>query len=229
MPVGREDEPALPAEQLGAAVAGLPRADVVGDPRGDVGVDGHRGQVHRGAEHRRLARLRQRVADRDVDEVAVQRRAHPGRVGVPEQDVEVRRLLALQVVVDPVVPHQVVGPQPGEDLRQPGAVQVALLARLLGRGLDRLLVHERGDRAGPRPVQDGDGEAERRHPVQAAGRGEVGQQHRRDDPAGAEGLERDLLLPGDALDGVHRVEDRPGRRRPCPSRRAARPGCATTS
>ena len=113
---GRQDEPALPAEQLGGAVAGLPRAEVVGDPGGDVGVDGDRGQVDRGPEHRRLARLGQRVADRDVDEVAVQRRAHPGGVGVPEEDVEVRRRLALQVVVDPVVPHEVVGPQPGEDL-----------------------------------------------------------------------------------------------------------------
>ena len=72
VPAGRQDEPALPAEQLGGAVAGLPRAEVVGDPGGDVGVDGHRGEVDRRAEHRRLARLGQRVADGDVDEVAVQ-------------------------------------------------------------------------------------------------------------------------------------------------------------
>ena len=70
-------------------------------------------------------RLGQRVAQGDLDEVAVQRGGHPGGVGVPVQDVERRRRLALQVVVDPVVPDQVVGPEPGEDLgqraRRPGS------------------------------------------------------------------------------------------------------------
>ena len=69
-------------------------------------------------EHGGRAGLGQRVADRHVDEAAVQPGGHPGGVGVPVEDVEGRRRLALQVVVDPVVPDQVVGPQPGEHLRQ---------------------------------------------------------------------------------------------------------------
>src|SRR3712207_7139031 len=50
-------------------------------------------------------------------------------VGVPEEDVELRRLPALDVVVHPVVPDEVTGPQPGEDLREFAPVQVALVAR----------------------------------------------------------------------------------------------------
>jgi hypothetical protein len=49
------------------------------------------------------------VLHREVDEVGVEPGAHPRGVGVPEQDVEGRWLLAEQVVVHPVVPDQVLG------------------------------------------------------------------------------------------------------------------------
>jgi len=62
------------------------------------------------------------------ENVAVQPSGQPGGVGVPVQDVERRRRPALQVVVHPVVPDQVVGPEPGEHLGQRPSVQVAAAA-----------------------------------------------------------------------------------------------------
>src|SRR3712207_5134868 len=76
------------AEQLAAAVAGLPRADVVRRAGDDVRVDGDRLQVDLGVEDRDTARADQPVVHGHVDEVAVQLRRHPGGVGVPEEDVE---------------------------------------------------------------------------------------------------------------------------------------------
>jgi hypothetical protein len=38
MTAGGQDEPALVAEQLGAAIAVLPRGDMVGDPGDDAGI-----------------------------------------------------------------------------------------------------------------------------------------------------------------------------------------------
>ena len=61
---------------------------------------------------------RERVLEREAQEVAVQRRRQVRRVGVPEQDVERRRRLAHQVVGDPVVPDQVVRAQPREHARE---------------------------------------------------------------------------------------------------------------
>src|SRR5205809_2648399 len=53
---GGQDEPGLPAEQLGAAVAVLPGGDVVGDPRQEVGVHLDAGQVHGDSEYGQRAR-----------------------------------------------------------------------------------------------------------------------------------------------------------------------------
>ncbi len=123
---GREHEAGVAAEQVGAAVAAVPRADVVGAAGHDVGVDVHLAEVDRRAQHGQAAGLGQRVVQRHRDEVAVQAGRHAGGVGVPDQDVEGGRPLAQQVVVDPVVPDQVIGTQPGEDAGQRLAVEVAL-------------------------------------------------------------------------------------------------------
>src|SRR6266508_122313 len=72
VPAGGQHEPALAAEQLGAAVAGLPRADVVRDPRDDVRRNRHLAEVDGRAEHPRGAGLGERVRHAHVDEVAVQ-------------------------------------------------------------------------------------------------------------------------------------------------------------
>jgi hypothetical protein len=99
---------------------------VVGDASDDVRVGGDFPEVDRLAPRGRFAWRDERVLQGKVQEVAVQCGRHPGGVSVPEQHVEGRRLLPGQIVVHPVVPDQVVGPQPGEHLGQHGAVQVAL-------------------------------------------------------------------------------------------------------
>jgi len=64
------------------------------------------------------------------------------RVRVPVQNVEGRRVLAEQVVVDPVVPHEVVGAQPREHAGQRAAVEVALALGLGERRGRRRAVDE---------------------------------------------------------------------------------------
>ena len=68
--------------------------------------------------------LDETVGQVQVEEVGVQPGRQAGGVGVPVEDVERRRVLAEQVVVDPVVPHEVVGAQPREDLGHVVAVEV---------------------------------------------------------------------------------------------------------
>src|SRR3984957_14772107 len=113
VPAGGQHEPLLAGEQLSGPVAALPGADVVGNPGDDIGIAVDGGQVQRRSEHGRGAGPDQRVGRAQPEEVPVQAGGHPGGVRVPEQDVERRGLPAEQVVVDPVVPDQVVGTQPG--------------------------------------------------------------------------------------------------------------------
>ncbi len=136
----------------------------------------------------------------------MQARGHPGGVRVPEQDVERRRLASEQVVVDPVIPDQVVRPQPGEHLGQRPAVQVAPRAGR-GRGQPRgPLVDHCSGQARSRLVHHGDHEGERGEPVLLAGVRQVRGDHRRDDAAGAGAHERGLLAPGDLRGRLHGVE-----------------------
>ena len=208
MAAGGEHEPGVAAEQLGAAVAVLPGRDVVGDAGDNVGVGVDLGQVDGRAEGADRARVDQVVAHRDVDEVGVQPRRHPGGVGVPEQDVERRRLLAEQVVVDPVVPDQVAGPEPGEHLGERPSVEVAPATRhRLGRG-GRRLVDQRGRGAGLGVVQHGDQQGERGQPVLPPGRGQVRRGNAGDDAARADAGDGRAVRPGDPPGGVHRLQDR---------------------
>ena len=197
-----------PPKQLGGLVAGLPLAEVVGDPGHDVGVGVDLAEVDVAVEHRRGARLGEAVVDRQVHEVAVHGRRHPHRIGVPVEDVEGLRGVAEQVVVDPVVPDQVVGSQPREHLGQHLAVEVALLRRRPGRGGRGLVREQRAGQPGLLLVEHGHREAERRDPVEVTGGGEVGEHHRGEHAARADAEQGDLVLARDLLGRRHRLDDR---------------------
>src|ERR671910_2514790 len=117
-----EHELAVATQQLGGLVGRGPRDDVVGRAGHDVGVAAHDAEVDRGAEHLERSRSGEAVGVEQIEEVRVQPRGEVGAVGVPVEDVERRRVLPEQVVVDPVVPDQVVGPQPGEHPGEGAAV-----------------------------------------------------------------------------------------------------------
>ena len=147
VPAGGEHEPDVAAEQLGGTVGRRPGHDMVVDACHHVAVDVDLGQIDGGTEQAGGTRLGQRVGHGDLDEVAVQPGGHPGGVGVPVQDVERRRGLSLQVVVDPVVPDQVVGPEPGEHFGEGAPVHVAAGAGGEDGRLSGALVHQRDCRA----------------------------------------------------------------------------------
>ena len=139
----------------------------------------------------------------------MQRGRQPGGVGVPEQDVECRRLLAEQVVVHPVVPDEVPRAEPGEDLGEGAPVQVALASRRLLGQLCRARAHQRRRPAGALVVEHRDEQRERGQPVLLSGAGEVPGRQGGEDAAGADAGERDLLRFGQPFGGVHGLEDRP--------------------
>ena len=126
---GREHERRVARQQLRGPVAAVPRREMVAQPAGDVVVDLDLRQVDGRAEHLDRPRLGQQVALEDVEELAVQRTGQVRLVVVPGQDVERRRCIAHQVVVDPVVPHELVGPHPGEHRTQRPGVEDAGAAR----------------------------------------------------------------------------------------------------
>ena len=100
--------------ELGRPVAALPRRRWSVIPRSRrSGRDP--AQVH-GVPSTLSTRLAQRVCLKMSRNSGVQPRGQVRAVGVPGQDVEDRRRVAHQVVADPVVEHQVVGPHPAEDV-----------------------------------------------------------------------------------------------------------------
>ena len=101
---------------------------------------------------------------------AVRGAGHPGAVGVPVQEVEGRRLVAEQVVVDHVAPDQVVRPQQVEHVGHLAAVEIAALHHLLLDEVDGRLVHEHGRVADPGEILHGHHEAGRIEPLVALGR-----------------------------------------------------------
>ena len=108
-----------PPSSSRAAVGVLPRDDVVGEAGDDVDVDRRHGPRSTGEPSTVIAPgSDHRVVQREADEVAVQAGREPDGVLVPVEDVEGGRLLAEQVGVDDVVPHQVVRAQPREHAGQ---------------------------------------------------------------------------------------------------------------
>jgi len=97
--------------------------------------------------------MAQRVVLEEVQQVAMQRGGQARVVVVPVQDVEGRRFLAQQVVVDPVIPDQVIGAHPGEDLGHVAPIQHSLLIGAAFGGFQGLLVGEQGGGAVDLAVQ----------------------------------------------------------------------------
>ena len=155
-----QDELRPTGDQLGGPVAGLPWRDVVGHPGRHVRVAADAGKVDRRAEDLQGTRVHELVGGHHVQHLVMEAASQPGRVRVPGEDVEGRRVLTEQVVVHPVVPHQVVGAQPGKHRRHLPAVDHS--------GGERHLL---GDREGLR------GPEEEHPPVRLAV--EQGDEHRR--------------------------------------------------
>ena len=179
-------------------------------------------------EHLERAGLRERVIQPDVDEVAVQPGCQPDRVLVPVEDVERGRRLAEQVVVDDVVPHEVVGAQPREHARERLAVEVALAGGLGDRRGGDVASAERRKRALAVVVKRAHHQRQARDPVELA----VGGKPRRRRPAVTIPPEQaaarwTCVGGGDRGNGVARLRDRlvrtcRGRSGPAPARDCAR-------
>ena len=206
---GREHEAQIPdSEQPGTAITGLPRRYVVGDPRHHVGVGGQLVEVHRRAQHAYGAWRRKRIMQTHRHHVPVQCRRHPCGVGVPVQDVERRRRLALDVVVHPVAPYQVRRPQPCEHLRQRSTVQISLAGRQRDGDVGGLFVDGRCGEAGLPLIENRDHECQPGEPLALTRRVEMRGRHRGENPPGAGRLQMRAIGLGDLLDGVQRVQDR---------------------
>ena len=194
-----EDELALATQQPGRLVARLPGGDVVVQTGDTVEVASHLLQVDGRAGDLQGAGAVQRVALEQFDELAVQRGGQARGVVVPVEDVERRRLVAEQVVVDPVVPDQVVGAHPGEHLGHVLALQHAGLVGTTLGGLQSLLVGEQRDLGIQFEVEHADQLGEGVDLLLAAGH-VVADQGRGGDPAGAGAEEVEVLAAGDRQD-----------------------------
>ncbi|MND63983.1 hypothetical protein D3C80_553030 [compost metagenome] len=145
MPAVGHHELTLAAEQVHRAVAGIPWGDVVGQARHAIEIAGDLLEIYWSATDLQGAGTGQRVGLVHLDEFAVQRGRQVGGVVVPVEDIECRRLVTEQVVVDPVAPDQVIGAHPGEDFCQLTTFQHT---RLIGTALGRLqgfLISEQRD------------------------------------------------------------------------------------
>src|SRR5262249_52705041 len=118
----REHESRAFTHDLSRLVNPLPWRDVIGDAGDDVAVRLHFAHVDGFTFQLELARLAERAGDVEIQIVDVQTRRKARRIGVPIEDVEGRRLIAEQIVVDPVIPDQVVGSHPCKHPRQIVAV-----------------------------------------------------------------------------------------------------------
>jgi len=104
-----QDKLDLASQQLRGCVASLPRGDVIGDACDDIGIIGHFGQINRRPQHLEHPRMGKRIGFVQVEQLAMQSGGQARRVVIPVEHVEGCRVLADQVIVDPVVPDQVVG------------------------------------------------------------------------------------------------------------------------
>ena len=182
------------------------RGDVVLARREVEDRDLHLGQIQPHVAQHHLA-LGERVLQVAIAQVeGVVGRRHPGGVGVPVQEVEGGRRLALDVVVDDVGPDQVVGPEHVEGVGHAGAVEVATLGHA-GLDLpDLRLVGEDLEIARMREVDLG-GQQRRALDPGVAGGGLVGQRDAEQGAADAVARRRHLALAGRGADRVDRRLD----------------------
>ena len=132
-----------PAQHPRTGIGGGPRRDVVLDGGNEVGGRLHFRQVDGRPVEGDGARFDQLVADVHLAQVKqVHGHRHARRIRIPVQQVERKRVLAQQVVVDIEGPDQVVGAQHVEGARHLGAFeQAAALFHALLEGIDLRFVH----------------------------------------------------------------------------------------
>ena len=131
------------AEQLGRTIARAPWRNMVSCAAQYEHVASHLGQVERMIGNLECSGRCIGVGFEQFQEIAHQRRRQVGRIGIPEQDVECRGIITQQVIVDHIVPDQVIGPQPGKAPRKAGAFDHTLFLRPLPRERDAVVRYQR--------------------------------------------------------------------------------------
>src|SRR5262249_53307318 len=101
----------------------LPGRDVVGYPGYDIGVHLDAPHVDGNAVQCQLVRVHEWVCEVKVDVVMMEAGWQTSGIGVPKKNIEGRGRVAEQIIVDPVVPDQIIRPHPCEHARQLLAVE----------------------------------------------------------------------------------------------------------
>ena len=145
-----------PREMVGDLPHALRRRDMVLAPGLDVGRHLHRPQIDRRAVDRHPARLDQPVLAVELGQIgAVPFGRQIGGVAVPEEQVELRIILAHQIIGGDVAPDQVAAAQQVEGRRHVAAVEIALVGRELADQLHLLVADEQLEVAGSRRNRPG--------------------------------------------------------------------------
>jgi hypothetical protein len=121
----------------------FPGRDVILPRRQHIDRQIHLAEIDRHALQCDATRLDQLILLIHLPKIeAVHRRRHAGAVAVPIQQVEGKRLVAEQVVIDHEGPDEIVGPQHVEGRRHLGAFEIAAPVHLFLHCLDLLFVDE---------------------------------------------------------------------------------------
>ena len=169
---------------------------MVGCPAQNEQIARYLGQIKRVSGNVERTRRSIGIGLKQLQEIAHQRRRQVGRIGIPEQDIKRRRIIAEQIVVDYIVPDQVIGPQPSKATREAAALNHALFRGALPCQSDAIVRHKaRSLRvAGPgfqHAHHHRDGVSAR-----VTHRREFGEQHRHRLPAGTAAGNIDLVAAG---------------------------------
>ena len=106
----------IAAQELRAAIAGMPGRNMVSGSRNNVFVTVQTGEIDLFAQYLEGTRPDQWVGLNLIQEITVQLRRQAGSVIVPIQNIEYRGFIAHQVIVDYIIPDQVIGSHPVEYL-----------------------------------------------------------------------------------------------------------------
>ena len=181
-----ERERHLAAEERGRPVGGMPRHDVIVARGVHVGGHRHAREVDGLSGHRQRPGLAQPVVEVEIAQVIdVHRAWQVRRVAVPVQEVEGRRRFALEVIVDDVVPDEVVGAEAREGAGELGAVHALPREQRRLARRQQLARHIDADLARIREVEHRREEGRARDAAILA-RGEHRQRAREEGPAHAE-------------------------------------------
>src|SRR5215831_16858423 len=108
----RQHKGRIVAVDLGCLVDRLPRCDVIGETGDDIAVELDAPHVNDATIQFQPVWIDERIGEVEIYVVMMEARRQTGRIGVPKQNVERGRLVAEQIVVDPVIPDQIVGSHP---------------------------------------------------------------------------------------------------------------------